>query len=266
MGEQPGTGGPRVWSADEVKRLYLKRADSADAPASVLPEIGGETSPGGFIQRTGYAGRIVITIFGAFAVLVSATMVVGLLRTIDDGIRRQEWVILTGVVLVFLPALYLILRTALPPLRRMFLAQWLNPGSELTIERWPLHLGEETRVIYRSRPRPEWGTARIESMLQCVESVEVQVAYSDKGMGRTRWETREHIVREMALPPMTPLVELSTAVKAEWKIRIPDTGLPSFKAGRNAILWRLVVTSHGQEEGLEDTTSFELLVRPEVVI
>ena len=96
---------------------------------------------------------------------------------------------------------------------------------------------------------------RLEARLVCTEVV------SYKARRKTR--IRREVVWKQELSTTMDISSDST-IEATWNLSIPADGTPSLSVWRNAVIWSIEVKAY--VANFPDTTSsFTLLVRPEVV-
>jgi len=132
----------------------------------------------------------------------------------------------------------------------------LAHGAELSVARWPLRPGGESRLRLRVSSRRGAKVERIAASLRCVETI----SFKDKD---SRTQSRNLIVRDEKLPEATPVAAAGGASHAEWILRVPRDAAPSFLGTGGALSWLLVVElrATGAPDG---TLEFDLLVAPEV--
>jgi hypothetical protein len=239
----------------EASALMLHRARLAGggtAPRDVQPRIDGSPGPAGFTQRRG----------GTLDVIYVAVLVIGLFMIVPlfsklaydistKGAASVNWLVAVPALVTFggLGAFVLYAGG-----KRVL--GGLAHGAELSIARWPLRPGGESRLRLRVSSRRGAKVERIAASLRCVETIR----FKDRD---ARNQSRNLIVREEKLPEATPLAAAGGASHAEWILRVPRDAAPSFVGTGGALSWRLVVElrATGAPDG---TLEFDLLVAPEV--
>jgi hypothetical protein len=145
---------------------------------------------------------------------------------------------------------------ALLELARWTRNAWKLQPARLVLPRWPLRLGESVRVTYH-RPfrRDVVHPGELRARLVCMELVFYWEGTERQSTSAPVWD------EEL---PLLAVPAGSDGAHAEWVLRIPPEGAPSFRARSNRILWGLeillrvpgAVTGH---------STFALQVAPEVV-
>ena len=220
---------------------------------SYLPEIKSAEGPEGIILGD-QAGRGQALSLGCFAAIwipvscfVSAMLLVGVLA--EGPSAGPRLLMLLFPIPFLLVSLWLVWQF----IRRGLIARKMAPPT-LTVRRWPLYLGATSELIYRRTLRGANEVESLSATLRCTEWVRYRVG--------TDTHTATHTVWKEELPPATvvPSVE---QVEGRWRIAIPRELPASFVAPANELRWVVDVTLRAGGVP-DDTTSFTLLVRPEV--
>lgn len=129
------------------------------------------------------------------------------------------------------------------------------PG-ELAMERWPLRLGDDPRVVFRRRIKRRFTVRAIEARLTCRESARYR-----RGTDVTTVKER---VWEQTLAPER-VITTGPLIEGIWVLHIPPSLPPSFKSANNAIEWELEVRVRASG-GPSANAEFALSIAPEVVV
>lgn len=241
--------------AEEAADLERHRrglaAGDAQPAKEVLPKVAGTPGPQGFTQRSGRT----VDVFHIFAMVVAALPIGFLVWKLVGDIGRKgaasiNWAIAIPGLLAFggFGAFLFFL------LGRSVLASRMN-GGELAVARWPLRLGDESRVRFKGTSRPGAKVERIAASLRCVETV----PYRDR---ENKTRTTSLLVRSLPFPEVTPLPGADGSANAEWTLRVPRDAAPSFMGSGGYLTWEFVVEM--RIAGAPDSTlTFDVLVLPE---
>ena len=126
--------------------------------------------------------------------------------------------------------------------------------ATLLVRPWPLRLGQRATVRFEKQLRRKASAESLRARLTCVEDATVSGGRYQEVLTATRHETE--------LDTSSARIEPGR-IEDAWEIEIPATGLPSFTAKSNRILWRVQTVT--RTEGVDVNADFELLVVPEVV-
>lgn len=127
--------------------------------------------------------------------------------------------------------------------------------AQLTVDHWPLRLGEEVTVRFRRRLRRDIDMT-VDAAVECSEEVEI----GDSETSSTKSQ------RRFAIPLDTSALRLTPHwAQAEWTFTLPPDRPPSFAVRYNAIVWRVSVTFQAPEWRANAPAIFPLLVLPETV-
>ena len=126
--------------------------------------------------------------------------------------------------------------------------------ATLLVRPWPLRLGQRATVRFEKQLRRKASVQSLRARFTCVEE-----ATASSGRDQEVLTARLH---EAALDTAAASIEPGH-VEDAWEIEIPPTGLPSFTAKSNRILWRVQTVT--RTEGIDVNADFELLVLPEIV-
>lgn len=243
-----------VESVNEARTLALHRvrlAGGGTAPKDVRPRIDGSADPAGFTQRRGRT--LDVALLAAF--VIGIFMIVPLFAKLaydvsTKGAARVNWLVAVPALVTFGGLGTFILIAA----GRRVLGG-LTHGAELSVTRWPLRPGEESRLRLRVSSRRGAKVERIAASLRLVESIR----FTDK-RSLTRWESAA--ARVDALPEVALVAAADGSASVEWTLRVPRNAPTSFASPSAALSWKLDVDvrAAGTPEG---TFSFDLLVLPE---
>jgi len=241
-------------SMDEARTLALHRARLAGggtAPRDLRPAIEGSAGPAGFTQRRGGSpdvAYVVAFVIGIFMIVPLFSQFAYDIST--KGAAKMNWLVAVPALVTFGGLGSLILFAT----GRRVLGG-LAHGAELSIARWPLRPGEESRLRLRVKSRRGAKIERVAASLRLVESFR----FTDKN-SRTQWKNA--VARVDPLPEATPLAMADGAAGVEWTLRVPRDTPTSFASAGAALSWQLEVDLRAAS-GPDGNLSFDLLVLPE---
>ena len=126
--------------------------------------------------------------------------------------------------------------------------------ATLLVRPWPLRLGQRATVRFEKQLRRKASVESLRARFTCIEEATLSQGRYQEVLTETR--------HEAPLDTTDARIEPGH-IQDAWEIDVPVTGLPSFTAKSNRILWRVQTVT--RTEGIDVNADFELLVLPEIV-
>lgn len=243
--------GPREDSGRLKHARNLARA-GAPAPRSNVPVIAGTRVASGFEQHSGKPLDLPLVIMGSGYTLVLFWFLWNLWPTFQNRPKAINPVVLTLTILMFVVVIVFLVA-----LIRFFAREILSQASAeswLTVRSWPLKPGANVRMQYRARTRAGGEIEAIDVVLRCFEMVQ----WKDlRGLRHSKV-----CVREVSVPTMRAYAMVNGSAGADWALRVPPDGPPSFEGESCSIQWILTVDLR-IARAPDSSLAFTVLVSPE---
>lgn len=215
-----------------MKHARHLSSPGAAVPRSFVPVIEGTGVASGFEQHSGSPLDIPVLIGGGAFTLVLLVFVWNLWPAFDPSRWRGGNPIAVTLGLLICAGAIVFLVGVVRFFARLILLQ-ASAESWLTVRSWPMKPGADVRMQYRARPRFGGNLESIDVVLRCFETVRWKDV---KGLRH-----RKVCVREVSVPTMRAHAMANGSAGADWTLRVPRDGPPSFEGASCSIEWVLTV-------------------------